>query len=91
MIVVEVAVVHDVAIPLAPFMTILNQRNSVEVHLGYNVDGSYDAGLLLFSVATSLIFKRSVNLQCFTGEMVPAVHGMEDSHCSRQTMVESGS
>ena len=48
---VEVAVEH-VAIPLAPLMMIVNQRNSVEVHLGYNVDGSNDAGMLLFSVVT---------------------------------------
>ena len=42
-----------VAIPLAPLMMIVNQRNSVEVHLGYNVDGSNDAGnMLLFSVVT---------------------------------------
>ena len=49
---VEVEVEHDVAIPLALLMMIVNQRNSVEVHLGYNVDGSNDAGMLLFSVVT---------------------------------------
>ena len=40
-----------VAIPLAPLMMIVNQRYSVEVHLGYSVDGSKDAGLFLFSVS----------------------------------------
>ena len=85
---VEVAVEH-VAIPLALLMMIVNQRNSVEVHLGYNVDGCYDAGLLLFRVGTFLILKLGVDLQCFTGEVIPAVHGMEDSHSLRPTMAES--
>ena len=49
---VEVAVEHDVAIPLALLMMIVNQRNSMEVHLGYNMDGSNDAGMLVFSVVT---------------------------------------
>ena len=52
LIVVEVAVEHDVAIPLALLMMIVNQRNSMEVHLGYNMDGSNDAGMLVFSVVT---------------------------------------
>ena len=50
-------------------------RNSVEVHLGYNVDGNYDAVVCFSSV--SLILKLGVDILCFTGEMVPAVHGME--------------
>ena len=63
LIVVEVAVEHDVAIPLALLMMIVNQRNSMEVHLGYNMDGSNDAGMLVFSVVTFLILKI-LSLSC---------------------------
>jgi len=58
--------------PLAPLMTILNQRNSVEVHLGYNVDGNYDAGLLLFSVSD---FKARCG--------PPVLHRRSGSSCAR--------
>ncbi len=64
LIVVEM-VVEYVALLLAPLLTIINQKNSVNVHLGYNMDGSYDGWLLLFSVVTSFIFELCVDVVCF--------------------------
>ena len=61
-----------VAIPLAPLMMIVNQRYSVEVHLGYSVDGSKDAGLFLFSVSD---FKARCG--------PPVLHRRSDSSCAR--------
>ena len=61
-----------IAIPLAPLMTILNHKNSMEVHLYYNVDGNYDAGLLLFSVSD---FKARCRH--------PMLHRRNGSSCAR--------
>jgi hypothetical protein len=64
LIVMEVLVEY-IAITLAPFLTIVNQKNSVTAYLGYDVDGSYDGWLLLFSVVTSFIFELCVDILCF--------------------------
>jgi hypothetical protein len=57
--------IEYVAIVLAPLLTVINQKNSVDVHLGYDLDGSYDQGLLAFSVVTSLVFELAVDTICF--------------------------
>ena len=66
-----------VAIPLAPLMMIVNQRNSVEVHLGYNVDGNYDAGLLPLSL---LLFSVS-DFKARCGP--PVLHRRSGSSCAQ--------
>jgi hypothetical protein len=58
-------VIEYVAIPLAPLLTVLNQKNSAIVHIGYALDGSYDYYLLLFSFITSLFMELLVDTICF--------------------------
>jgi hypothetical protein len=64
LIVVEM-VIEYVAILLAPLLTVFNQVNSVDVHLGYDADGSYDVWLLVFSAVSSLILELLVDTICF--------------------------
>jgi hypothetical protein len=58
-------VIEYVAIFLAPLLTVFYQKNSVDVQLGYELDGSYDAGLLAFSAVTSLLLEVVVDTICF--------------------------
>jgi len=58
-------VIEYVAIFLAPLLTVFHQKNSLDVQLGYEVDGSYDVGLLAFSAVTSLVLEVGVDTLCF--------------------------
>jgi hypothetical protein len=58
-------VIEYVAIFLAPLLTVFYQKNSVDVLLGYEFDGSYDVWLLAFSAVTSLLLEIGVDTICF--------------------------
>jgi hypothetical protein len=58
-------IIEYVAIPLTPLLTVLNQKNSIHVHLGYDIYGDFDSNLLLFSSLSSLVMELLVDAICF--------------------------